>query len=118
MRFFSLGGFLDYYYCDPGVSVPSISDMASAVEQFIDKDDILAIDDLVEKSFDKMLKDLKQQKVNGDETNLTQLFERMREEDEKSEQKEEKEFQEKYKKIVTKTSTNKSDYIKRRQKFE
>ncbi|KAK6644631.1 hypothetical protein RUM43_000899 [Polyplax serrata] len=89
-----------------------LPDMASAVEQFIDKDDILAIDDLVEKSFDKMLKDLKQQKVNGDETNLTQLFERMREEDEKSEQKEEKEFQEKYKKIVTKTTDSEVEHSK------
>lgn len=76
--------------------------MGTAVEKFIDKDDLFAIEELVDKRVKKMLKDLKDQKVNADEMNLTELFERMRNEDEKIDLKEEKEYERKFQKLKSK----------------
>ncbi|KYP97692.1 hypothetical protein BG74_01135 [Sodalis-like endosymbiont of Proechinophthirus fluctus] len=62
------------------------------MENFIDKDDIFAIEEIVKIRFEKMMKELKEQKVKGDEINLIELFKRMREEEEKLNSKEEKNY--------------------------
>lgn len=82
--------------------------MEAAVERFLDKDDPLAIDYIVDYRFEKMLKELKEQKVNADETDLIALFNRMRDEDEKMDLKEEQDFLDKFKKSICKEKSAKT----------